>query len=173
MQRDWSSAETEYAIKHWLDGKPAADVARMLNATFGTNRSRNSIIGRINRLGHSRAAPSGPRQSTLDRKAERKALRASNPPKVKFKAEFRQYARKLSPPKPLPAPAVILADVSFARPWLERGRGQCAFPLGERHAVMSCCFPTEETYCAAHRQAMGGKRKPWVNKDFGKSVMAA
>lgn len=163
MTRDWTPAETEYAIKHWLEGKSANAVAEMLNIAFRTRRSRNSVIGRLNRLGHARAAPSGPRQSTLERKAARHVARVKKAP----------VARKLSPPKPLPPRPPILADVSFARPWLERERGQCAFPLGERGAVMSCCFPTEETYCAAHRQAMGGKRKPWTDKDHRNVERAA
>lgn len=163
MQQDWTPAETEYATKHWQDGKSAHRIAVLLNETFGTSRSRNSVVGRLNRLGLARAAPSGPRQSTLDRKAARHAVWVNRTP----------TARKLSPPKPMPSPAVILADVSFARPWLERERGQCAFPIGERYAVMSCCFPTDETYCAAHRKAMGGARKPWTDKDHRNVARAA
>lgn len=163
MTKDWTFAETEYAIKRWKDGEPANHIAVMLNRTFGTSRSRNSVIGRLNRLGHARAAPSGPRQSTLERKAARHVARVNKTP----------VARKLSPPKRLPVLPPILADVSFARPWLERERGQCAFPLGERGAVMSCCFPTDETYCAAHRQAMRGKRKPWTDKDHRNVAQAA
>ena len=166
LNADWTPAESDYAIKHWQDGKSANRIAVMMNAAFGTSRSRNSVIGRLNRLGLARAAPSGPRESTLFRKAARAACRAPRVNKT-------PTARKLSPPKPLPAPVVILADVSFARPWLERGPRQCAFPLGERHAVMCCCFPTEETYCEAHRKAMGGTRRAWSPKDHRNVARAA
>lgn len=60
-----------------------------------------------------------------------------------------------------------------ARPWLTRQPGECAFPFGERGSVMSCCAPTEETYCPAHRKAMGGARKAWVSTDHIRMAVAA
>lgn len=140
---EWSATETEYAIKHWRDGKSAGAVAKLLNNAFGTSRTRNSVIGRVYRLGEGRP------ESPNTRKTSSRVVMARI-----AKAKPVSRVRVFSPPKPLPAPAVILADVSFARPWLERERGQCAFPLGEKGAIMSCCFPTDETYCTAHRQAM-------------------
>lgn len=162
LNSGWTSTEIEYAMKHWREGKSAAQVARLLNAAFGTDRTRNSVIGKVHRLGESRPEQAKAR-STTSRVVMARVAKVKPVPKV----------RVFSPPKPLPAPAVILADVSFARPWLERERGQCAFPLGEKGAVMSCCFPTEETYCTAHRQAMGGKRKAWTDKDYRNVARAA
>lgn len=147
LSSGWSATETEYAIKHWREGKSAGEVARLLNSAFGTSRTRNSVIGRLHRLGEGRPESANIRK-TSSRVVMARVAKVKPVPKV----------RVFSPPKPLPAPAVILANVSFARPWLERERGQCAFPLGERGAVMSCCFRTDETYCTAHRQAMGGGR---------------
>ena len=161
----WNENETEYAMKHWREGKSAAEVARLLNAAFGTNRTRNSVIGKVFRLGESRPEPAKARKPRKTRSGVVRVRMAKVRPVPKV--------RVLLPPKPLPAPPVILADVSYARPWMERGPRQCAFPIGERYAVMSCCFPTDETYCAAHREAMGGTRKPWSPKDHRNVARAA
>lgn len=162
----WSAVETEYAVKHWRDGKSANEVARLLNNAFGTKRTRNSVIGRIHRLGEGRPEPIGGRAVNAPRT---KIVRL-----VKAIAKAKPGPKPLSPPKPLPAPVAILADVSFARPWLTRAKsGECHFLLGERHAYLSCCFPTDETYCAAHRAAMGGQRKAWSEKDHRNVARAA
>lgn len=142
LNSGWSATETDYAIKHWREGKSAGEVAKLLNNTFGTERTRNGVIGRVHRLGEGRGKP------VVGRKTK-------------------PGPRPMSPPKPLPEPVVILADLSYARPWLTRAkRGECHFLLGERHAYLSCCAPTDEIYCAAHREAMGGQRKAWSPKDY-------
>ena len=163
----WTPEQTEFAIKHWRDGKSAATVAQMMNAGFGTKLSRNAVIGRLNRLGHQRAAPAGMRMTTV----VKSLCKAFAIRRAKVKQQWTPTVREVEKPKPAPAP-VIVADVSFARPWMERGSGQCAFPLGERYAVMSCCAPTAETYCKAHRAMMGGTREPWSPKDHRKAARA-
>lgn len=156
----WTPEQTAFAIKHWNQGKSAAMVAQIMNETFGTELTRSAIIGRVGRLGHQRAAPAALRSSTVVKLAKAKAIR-----KHKVKEQWTPTVREVEKPKPAPAP-VIVADVSFARPWMERkAYGECAFPLGERHSVLSCCAPTDETYCKAHRAIMGGTRKPWSPKD--------
>ena len=162
----WTPEQTAFAIKHWNEGKSAAMVAQIMNETFGIELTRSAIIGRVGRLGHQRAAPAALRSSTVVKLAKAKAIR-----KHKVKEQWTPTVREVEKPKPTPAP-VIVADVSFARPWMERGPGQCAFPLGERYAVMSCCAPTAETYCKAHRAMMGGNREPWSPKDHRKAGRA-
>lgn len=162
----WTPEQTAFAIKHWNQGKSAAMVAQIMNETFGTELTRSAIIGRVGRLGHQRAAPAALRSSTVVKLAKAKAIR-----KHKVKEQWTPTVREVEKPKPVSAP-VIIADVSFARPWMERGSGQCAFPLGERYAVLSCCAPTAETYCKAHRAMMGGTREPWSPKDHRKAGRA-
>lgn len=162
----WTPEQTAFAIKHWNQGKSAAMVAQIMNETFGTELTRSAIIGRVGRLGHQRAAPAALRSSTVVKLAKAKAIR-----KHKVKEQWTPTVREVEKPKPVSAP-VIVADVSFARPWMERGSGQCAFPLGERYAVLSCCAPTAETYCKAHRAMMGGTREPWSPKDHRKAGRA-
>ena len=162
----WTPELTEFAIKHWRDGKSANMVASMMTAAFGTHFSRNAVIGRINRLGENRPAPAAPKMTVADQRARRKAAREANAPKRLFREQFAETVRVAKAPKPEPTPAVI-ADLSFARPWLERGPGQCAFPIGQRYEVQSCCAPiaNADSYCEAHRTIMGGKRHPWSPKD--------
>ena len=172
----WTPEQTEFAIKHWRDGKSAATVAEMMNAAFGTKLSRNAVIGRLNRLGHQRAAPAlsvktGRRSNYLAFVEKGRAAMAKKRAEAKAVKWQAQDITKVEKPKPTPAP-VIIADVSFARPWMERGSGQCAYPLGERYAVISCCAPTAETYCKAHRAMMGGTRHPWSPKDHRKAARA-
>lgn len=147
----------------WSDDRVSVtQIGARMSAAFGKKVTRNAVIGKAHRLG---LAVEFPRAGNKDTEAAR--VRGKMAAREKRAKQDRLQLAKAEAAKP------ILADVSYARPWLERERGQCAFPIGERYAVMSCCFPTDETYCAAHRQAMGGKRKAWVNKDFGKSARAA
>lgn len=150
----WTTEHTEFAIKLWKEGHSANAVARALTREFGVHRSRNAVIGRLNRLGHARPAPTSP--ATYKPAKPKRALNVLlKRPTIKVERE----------PKPTRAP-VVIADVSNAKPWTERGFGECAFPLGEKGAVMSCCAPTAETYCPAHRVVMGGKRVAWSPKDM-------
>ena len=146
----------------WIAGVPVTLMAGRISAKFGNKVTRNAVIGKAHRLG---LAIEFPRDGNKDREAAR--VRGKMAAREKAAKRDRRHLERAEAAKP------ILADVSFARPWMERANGQCAFPLGERGSVMSCCFPTDETYCAAHRQAMGGKRKPWTDKDHRNVVRAA
>jgi hypothetical protein len=146
----------------WIKGVPVTQMASRISAKFGKKVTRNAVIGKAHRLG---LAHEFPRDGNKDREAAR--VRGKMAAREKAAKRDRRHLERAEAAKP------ILADVSYARPWMERANGQCAFPLGERGSVMSCCFPTDETYCAAHRQAMGGLRKAWVNKHFGTSARAA
>lgn len=170
----WDMAEPLAMLRElWSDDRiSVTQIGVRMTAAFRKKVTRNAVIGKAHRLG---LAVEFPRSGNKDKEAARvrgkMAAREKRVKRARIQSDRakrdRLHLEKAAAAKP------ILADVSYARPWLERERGQCAFPLGDRYAVMSCCFPTEETYCAAHRQAMGGKRKAWVNKDFGKSARAA
>lgn len=139
--------------KLWIDGLPTRPMAARLTRYVGSTVTHNAIIGKVHRLGLHVAHP---------RSAEARGDAAS----YASRARGKQAKKAKQAGKPAVPPSVpIIADVSNARPWLERERGQCAFPLGLRGAVMSCCAPTEETYCPSHRKAMGGARKPWTGTD--------
>jgi hypothetical protein len=146
----------------WISGVPVTLMASRISAKFKHKVTRNAVIGKAHRLG---LAHEFPRDGNKDREAAR--VRGKMAAREKAAKRDRLHLERAEAAKP------ILADVSFARPWMERANGQCAFPLGERGSVMSCCFPTDETYCAAHRQAMGGLRKAWSPRDFRNVARAA
>ena len=148
----------------WSEGVSTRKIAEKLSAEFKMPLTGNAVVGKAHRQG---LAKKYPREINASDTKEARRVRGILIAREAAAKRERKRMMRAEAAKP------ILADVSYARPWQERGPRQCAFPLGERYAVMSCCFPTEETYCAAHRQAMGGMRKPWVNKDFGKSMRAA
>lgn len=60
-------------------------------------------------------------------------------------------------------PAVLSPNT---RPWAERGFGQCAYPLGEKGAVQSCCNPVgsgtamQARYCPPHYAVMAPSGPP-------------
>ena len=49
----------------------------------------------------------------------------------------------------------------FARPWLTRALGECAFPYGPRHNIHSCCKPVFgiSKWCEAHHALCTTERK--------------
>jgi hypothetical protein len=146
----------------WIAEVSVREMGAKMTDHFGVKITANSVIGKVHRSGLAKEFP----RSTKGN-CETNRLRATLAAREKKAKRDRIQTAKVE------RETVILADVSFARPWIERESGQCAFPLGKRYEVMSCCFPTDETYCKAHRQAMGGRRKAWVSKDYGKSARAA
>lgn len=65
--------------------------------------------------------------------------------------------------KPRPAVTTTLWNkTDSSRPFLDRARTECAWPLGERGDYHACCAPVEgsDTYCEHHRLIAGGLRVP-------------
>lgn len=158
---DWSDEDIELIKRRWLKGDSAAQIAAGLHG-----RTRNSVIGKLHRLGlsnHGRAAPSAPR-------------RTASAPAVR-----RTHVR---PPKPGPQnkPAVIHGDLApsseaqrlarlaegrtandtvatgvavqspNARPWMENRKiNECSWPIGDRYDIRSCCNPVKARgWCEGH-----------------------
>jgi hypothetical protein len=102
-------------------------------------RSRNAILGRFHRLGVKWEGKwAKPKQLVVDPKAE---------------------------PAPSPPAVFNIADYPPNRPWLERRRGECAFPVtGAGADTVSCCARTEgkgaDVYCAQHREVMYVPKPP-------------
>lgn len=152
--RTWDDPErTAELARLWIKGDPVRSIAAQMSNTFGIKLSHNAVVGQVHRLG----------------------LAAQHPRPKGGKAGSAPKPKKVAPP-PRPAKVVatpVFVDVSSARPWLTRKFGECAFPLGEQGDIHSCCAPTSETYCAGHRQVMGGKRLPWTSTKASDRRMAA
>lgn len=142
----------------WKQGHPLTKIASILTASFDMTVSRGAVISKARSMG-------------LTTEFRRKPNVAVH--KVPKVTKPRPASAPL-PPRPVKViPAPVLADVSNARPWLTRARGECAYPIGEQGNIHSCCAPTAETYCPAHRQIMGGQRSPWVStKGVSRKVAA-
>lgn len=164
--KGWTDADSNIVRKLWLEGKSASEIARVL-----PGKTRNSVIGRVHRLGLSKQ---GRAASACPAPNMRKRLFAI--PKV-----ARSHVR---PPKPGPQnkPAVIHGDYApsteamrlaraaegrsandavakgggvespNARPWMEDRRlGECNWPIGGRYEIKSCCNPVKARgWCVGH-----------------------
>ena len=68
------------------------------------------------------------------------------------------------------------ADLSYAKPWLQREAGQCAWPVsGHGIGVWSCCAPVapegKGVYCAVHDAAR--RLKPQSSDDYAAAAPSA
>jgi len=136
----WPKDRVEIVRALWNDGWSAGQIAVKLGAPYVT---RNAVIGIVYRRKLSTRAPAAKPTHFVSYE------RAKPGPKPKMPPRGPVVLTKLRPLKPeAPAPKPTI-DYSFARPWEERGKRQCAFPIGSGADVLSCCAPTERTYCKA------------------------
>lgn len=145
--RTWPDERTEMMRELWDKGLSALQIAKALNAKFHIALTRNAVIGKVHR--------SGLRRSTELRRATNAASGRRSGEVRRAKAEAREaqaiLRRASRPPQPMP----VMHDASFAKPWIERAFGECAYPIaGDGADVISCCAPTEATYCAFHAARM-------------------
>jgi len=125
-----SQSEKAKLRRMWDDFGPA-EIARQ------TGRSVRSLHGLAAREGWPKKSYPA-RRATAERdyetvKAATAARQATRPKKV----------AKVVAPQEIP---------DHAKPWLQRMRGECAYPYGERNNIHSCCQPTFRSgvYCEAH-----------------------
>ena len=134
----WSEEALTQLRELWESGRYSFE---WIASTMG--RSRNSVAGKIHRLGIERKHHTAERPGAKTSKVAANAVRAA---RIRAKA-----------PKPeKPAPPVIVPYVPLGKPWLERQPGECAFPIGGRgDGLISCCSPSPgSVYCEHHRDMM-------------------
>jgi len=163
----WTDERVAALKRLWLEGRSAAEVARALSAGTGgaAPLTRNAVLGKIHRIGLSRpdrARATGDGSTAAERAAKRRD--ATNAAKA---AVVRKMNAEPAKPRPPKVEAVPLAAIESpnARPWMEREFGQCAWPLGEAGAIMSCCNPVARgSYCEGHAAAafVSIQRADWV-----------
>jgi len=135
----WTDERVALLTKLWGEGLSGSQIAKKLGGL-----TRSAVIGKVHRLklpGRERpAAPARVKRPPMSRARQSDAGRAVATTKL----------RPLQPPAP---PVVVTAE--HAKPWTERRFGECAYPIaGEGADTVSCCAPTEKTYCKAHSAAM-------------------
>lgn len=117
----------------------------------------------------------GGNRNIIDNKARKLGLpRDRGYPKNRKPAPPRNYRRDhlvglTRKPRP-PVTTVIWDKTELSRPFMERSKGECAWPLGERGDIHSCCQPTltGDSYCEHHRLLAGGMRVP--GHQFGRTT---
>ena len=146
------SQDTKDRIKAlWLEGKSASEIG----PRFGMSRS--AICGAVYRMGLGREKAAGvpkPKAAPRPRKPA-----APKPHPMAVTAQSRHNVNPLG--KKGAAGLAVVAGVEAikpdmvtptAKPWLERGRRECQWPIIVAGETLSCCAPTEETYCLEHKR---------------------
>jgi hypothetical protein len=126
----WTSERDEAALRLWLAGASAKEIATSLAAP-----SASAVVSRMWRQGWRRPPGCGRRPAPIA------CIQAPRP--------------ACQPPASTnSAAAIALAP----RPWLSRASGECAFPVdGDGWTVRSCCnWCLGASYCEAHRAVMRG-----------------
>lgn len=130
--------EREEKLRGWrAEGLSGVDIAKL----FGWQVTRRAVAAKCWRMGL---------EPVLSNSGKPKAAKVSSFAAVNI-------MRKAATPvgndydnmKPDTAPA-------GAKPWLQRGFGECAYPVGGLGAdTLSCCLPVAvKAYCASHAAAM-------------------
>ena len=137
-KRNWDDAQIEQLTRLWTSGRYS-----FTQIGIEMDMTRSQIAGMVRRLGITRPnkPPKAPRPARIAKPAANAIIAA------------RLRAKK--PPKAQPQPPVI-EPVAIGKPWLDRRRGECAFPVsGHGDDVLSCCSPTGgATYCERHAKVM-------------------
>lgn len=151
---EWTDVRVELLKKLWADGLSAGQIAKQL-----TGVSRNSVIGKIHRLGLSgRASPSKPARIA---KAPRTSVALNN--KVRpggspfgFTPAGEQSRRSgLMPAQPprAPMPKDRPGDTALCHDLLDLKSHMCRWPIGDpvEAGFGFCGRKTDGTYCEAHQ----------------------
>lgn len=140
MRADWPEEHSKVLAEIYPQGKSFSIMMDELNERLGTNYSRNSIIGRANRM-------FGPKNSRpTDTKFGRKPKVKAPPPKPKLV--------HIEPPRPDRAGIEMLCqEISPSGLTLMDLRpGQCRYPFGDT-SITFCGHRAAEgsSYCYPHR----------------------
>lgn len=145
----WATPHDVALAKHLGDDKSMAETAKALNIEFGTEYSRNAIIGRANRLGLKSNVPKS--------QGSKRQARYHGGEKPK-------YVRKIVVKKPPvfkcdTATGLRVADVVPRMITLiELAPGDCRWPYGDGPFVFcGCAVISEGSYCEAHQALSRGQ----------------
>jgi GcrA cell cycle regulator len=171
----WSAERTQLALRLWREGISATSIAERL----GSGVSRCAVLSKMHRIkgGSGRAAPADlalPKAISATGPAGRKASRRDiNRSVVRSWVACADVAEGQVPrPAGWRSPRGEIDPKAFAalagsrpRPWLQRGRGECAWPVeldGHQGGPWSCCEPVRGVgpYCPAHAAAARDPDQP-------------
>lgn len=127
----WTDENVAIAKRLYVDeGRSAAQAVKAM----GNACSRNALVGKAHRLGWTKLRGEG--TGTLNNRRSKRKV---------------GLARAVVS-APVFLPALFLVEGSEPKPWLDREKGMCAFPVeGDGWNVRSCCEPVSKgAYCAEH-----------------------
>ena len=163
----WTPELVEQAIAWWREGQSATEIAKGLRQ-LGVVFTRNAVIGKLHRAGATnKNRATGYGLGTSERK-KRTTIRKPKTAGFKYerKTDPAEIERKQQAARAARDAAISRVELSSvqspsARPWMERKPGECKWPIGERHAVMSCCNPIAvASFCAGHAAVGYDTRAP-------------
>ncbi len=152
---DWAPEHSDALREHLARGLAYSEIARAINAKFGTAYSRNATIGRARRMG---LAGSGrPKDwAPLSPRAQQPSLRKL---REYFAAEFRRWVPIFESVENLKLRCVDVDPRHLSL--FELAPGDCRYPYGgdeEGEAISFCGHPVQDgtSYCAAHFELTRG-----------------
>jgi GcrA cell cycle regulator len=152
---NWAPEHSAALREHLTQGLSYSEIARAINATFGTTYSRNAALGRAKRMGLGGAE--------RPRDWARLPPRAEQPSLHKVRERYAAMSRWFVPVfEPVELPKLRCADVEPRHlSLLELESGDCHYPYGgdeEGEAITFCGRVCREgsSYCTAHFQLTRG-----------------
>lgn len=137
LGREWTADEDEKIKRLAADGYSASQIAAEMN-----ERSRNAVIGRLNRIGArlgDLCSPGQPRKPTGKPKKPR-----NQPARIAVTPRAKQLF------SPLPASEAFIAlETSTPVGLMDLKDGQCKWPVGELYCGNATDF--RKVYCAKHQ----------------------
>lgn len=148
----WTDDRVEKAAELWVAGHSASEVAKAIGGT-----TRNAVIGKMNRLGLGRSAPSRPLLSTVRKAIKERVVRIPKP-KRESKAMLAKRAeeKRISEMPPPECRGAHITSLS---------RNQCRWPVngppkGGEHLFCGGQVHPGKPYCEFH--AHKAKRHDYV-----------
>lgn len=156
----WPGWAIEEILKLWERGLSAGDIAIELG-TRGFKTTRNAVIGKLHRMGKTKADQNGGRSKPA-RVQTRKPKPApyAGAPKARS-TPFRANA------KPTPAPAVETIPEGPGIPWIEAADDACKWPTNENPPMVCGAKAIKgKPYCEHHASIGRQVAKPRVKVAF-------
>lgn len=155
--RQWPDEHFEELRRQHIAGLSASQIAKALNAKFLSTYSRCAVIGQIHRnlADTDRVrAPSAPKRTvTVTPRDQARAFGPTKvPPTIKIAGNGALYepAEAMAPRYAARADAFAPLPGAHPKPWIERGFGECCWPVSDDGAL-SCCEPVfSGSWCVAH-----------------------
>jgi GcrA cell cycle regulator len=137
--RDAWPEEHVAALREFISAGSFQEIATMINQRFGTNYSRNAVLGKANRLELKSAHA---REKSGKRPKQEKRRR----PKQEKRRDIRPRTAPVEAPAPIVPLGIGLLDLNDC---------DCHYPLGDRPYTY-CGHPRVwgKSYCAEHLQVM-------------------